>query len=109
LHITTKEELYPYKSLHFEALQGNKRGYFSVKVNDQYRIEFTLGENIEQPILTICNIVDYQTTMTNMITLPNIDPSMIANNLTPFEPTHPGQLLREELEERKLTQAKLAA
>jgi addiction module HigA family antidote len=43
-----------------------------------------------------------------MITLPNIDPSMIANNLTPFEPTHPGELLRDELEERKLTQAKLA-
>ncbi len=34
---------------------------------------------------------------------------MIANNLTPFEPTHPGSLIREELEERKLTQAKLAA
>jgi proteic killer suppression protein len=57
-HISKKEELYPYKSLHFEALQGNKRGCFSVKVNDQYRIEFTLDENIEQPILTICNIVE---------------------------------------------------
>jgi len=33
---------------------------------------------------------------------------MIANNLTPFEPTHPGILIREELEERKLTQATLA-
>ncbi len=43
-----------------------------------------------------------------MITLPNVDPSMIANNLTPFEPTHPGTLIREELEERKLTQARLA-
>ena len=43
-----------------------------------------------------------------MITLPNIDPSMIANNLTPFEPTHPGELIRDELEERNLTQAKLA-
>ena len=43
-----------------------------------------------------------------MITLPNIDPSMIANNLTPFEPTHPGELIRDELEERHLTQAKLA-
>lgn len=43
-----------------------------------------------------------------MITLPNTDPSMIANNLTPFEPTHPGILIREELEERKLTQATLA-
>lgn len=46
--------------------------------------------------------------MTKMITLPNIDSSMIANNLTPFEPTHPGQIIREELEERKITQAKLA-
>lgn len=43
-----------------------------------------------------------------MITLPNIAPSMIANNLTPFEPTHPGELIRDELEERHLTQAKLA-
>ena len=43
-----------------------------------------------------------------MITLPGIDPSMIANNLTPFEPTHPGSLIRNELEERKMTQAKLA-
>ena len=43
-----------------------------------------------------------------MTTLPNIDPSMIANNLTPFEPTHPGALIRDELEERHLTQAKLA-
>ncbi len=43
-----------------------------------------------------------------MITLPNVDTSMIANNLTPYEPTHPGSLIREELEERKMTQAKLA-
>lgn len=43
-----------------------------------------------------------------MIALPNTDPSMIANNLTPFEPTHPGELIREELEERHMTQAKLA-
>lgn len=43
-----------------------------------------------------------------MITLPNIDPAMIANNLTAFEPTHPGELIRAELEERHMTQAKLA-
>lgn len=46
--------------------------------------------------------------MTDMITLPNIDSSMIANNLTPYKPTHPGELLREELEERNLSQAKFA-
>lgn len=43
-----------------------------------------------------------------MITLKDIDPSMIANNLTPFEPTHPGQLIRDELEERKMSQVNLA-
>lgn len=43
-----------------------------------------------------------------MITLPGIAPNMIANNLTPFEPTHPGEILREELECKGITQTKLA-
>lgn len=55
---SSKEELYPIKSLHFEALHGDKKGRFSIKVNDQYRIEFSLTENREQPLLTICNIVE---------------------------------------------------
>lgn len=46
--------------------------------------------------------------MTNMIKLANVEPKMIANNLTPFEPTHPGELLAEELQCRKLSQAKFA-
>lgn len=54
----SKEELYPIKSLHFEALHGDKKGLYSIKVNDQYRIEFSLNETIELPILTICNIVE---------------------------------------------------
>lgn len=44
-----------------------------------------------------------------MISLPNIDPNMIANNLITFEPTHPGELIRDELEARELSQAKLAS
>ncbi len=43
-----------------------------------------------------------------MITLPGIVPNMIANNLTPFEPTNPGEILREELECKGITQTKLA-
>ena len=43
-----------------------------------------------------------------MYTLPNVAPDMIANNLTPFEPTHPGELIMDELEARNMTQAKLA-
>lgn len=43
-----------------------------------------------------------------MITLNGIDSGMIANNLIPFEPTHPGEILREEIESRGITQTKLA-
>lgn len=43
-----------------------------------------------------------------MITLPNIDPGMIANNILTAEPTHPGEFLREEIESRGITQTKLA-
>lgn len=43
-----------------------------------------------------------------MITLSGIDSNMIANNLTPHSPTHPGEILREEIECRGITQTKLA-
>lgn len=43
-----------------------------------------------------------------MITLPGVNPDMIANNLTPFEPTHPGEILREEIESRGISQSRLA-
>lgn len=35
------ETLYQLNALNFEALKGDKAGRFSVRVNDQYRIEFT--------------------------------------------------------------------
>ena len=53
-----KEDLFPFKSLHFEALHGEKEGISSVRVNDQYRIEFTEGMEEGKPIATICNITD---------------------------------------------------
>lgn len=33
---------------------------------------------------------------------------MIANNLTPAYPTHPGEVLKEEIEYRKISQRKLS-
>lgn len=50
------EDLLPIKSLHFEALHGDKNGRFSVKANDQYRVEFTISQEGE-PVITICNIL----------------------------------------------------
>lgn len=44
-----------------------------------------------------------------MITLKGVDPRMIANNVTPYEPTHPGEILKEEIEYRGISQRSLAA
>jgi len=44
-----------------------------------------------------------------MITIPGIAPHMIANNLEPYEPTHPGEVLKDEIEYRGISQRKLAA
>lgn len=52
-----KEDLFVIKSLNFEALHGDKEGRYSIRVNDKYRVEFTISETIEEPILTICNII----------------------------------------------------
>ena len=52
------EALWPIRSLQYEVLSGNKAGLSSIRVNDQYRIEFSVTQNEKEPILTICNVVD---------------------------------------------------
>ena len=47
-------DLYRYRSLHYEKLLGDKKGIESVRVNDQYRIEF---KSSEAGGITICNII----------------------------------------------------
>ena len=44
-----------------------------------------------------------------MIEIKGIDPKMIANNIEPFEPTHPGELLRDEIEYKHISQKQFAA
>ncbi|MDE7135586.1 MAG: type II toxin-antitoxin system RelE/ParE family toxin [Muribaculaceae bacterium] len=53
-----KEDLFRINSLNFESLKGDKAGRFSIRVNDQYRIEFTIRESQDDAILTICNIIE---------------------------------------------------
>ena len=43
-----------------------------------------------------------------MMTLEGVNPQMIANNLKPFQPTHPGEVLKDELEYRGISQRGLA-
>ncbi|MCL2510585.1 MAG: HigA family addiction module antitoxin [Bacteroidales bacterium] len=43
-----------------------------------------------------------------MDTISGIAPNMMANNLEPYIPTHPGEVLKEEIEFRGISQRKLA-
>lgn len=52
------ETLYKFNSLNFEALTGDKAGRYSIRVNDQYRVEFTFNVSSDMPMITICNIVE---------------------------------------------------
>ena len=53
------EELFIFKSLNYEKLVGDKNGLESVRINQQYRIEFhTRTEGEEPDIITICSIVE---------------------------------------------------
>lgn len=52
------EDLWNIKSLRYEVLKGDKAGRSAVSVNMQYRIEFVVNKTEEEPILTICNILE---------------------------------------------------
>lgn len=53
------EDLFPIKSLNYEKLSGDKNGLESVRVNDQYRIEFVSRIEGEEPkTITICSITE---------------------------------------------------
>jgi proteic killer suppression protein len=52
------EDLYQIKSLHYEVLKGDKKGISSIRVNDQYRIEFTTKKVESETVVTVCAILD---------------------------------------------------
>ena len=51
------ETLFQIKALNYEVLSGDKAGISSIRVNDKYRIEFTVSL-LDNPIVTICNILE---------------------------------------------------
>ena len=51
------ETLFQIKSLNYEVLGGDKAGRSSIRVNNKYRIEFTVIYQGE-PVVTVCNIVE---------------------------------------------------
>jgi len=52
------EDLYQINSLRYEVLKGDKKGISSIRVNDQYRVEFTTSKVESETIVTVCNILE---------------------------------------------------
>ena len=52
------EQLYRIHSLNYEVLQGDKKGVSSVRINIQYRLEFTVREVLGEQIITVCRLLD---------------------------------------------------
>ncbi|MDD5861814.1 MAG: type II toxin-antitoxin system RelE/ParE family toxin [Prevotella sp.] len=50
--------LMKYGSLHYEHLHGDKEGLSSVRVNDQYRIEFEEFVKDGETVASICEITE---------------------------------------------------
>jgi proteic killer suppression protein len=55
---TDTSTLIKFNSLNYEKLKGDKSGLSSVRVNDQYRIEFEEIITENQTIAEICNIIE---------------------------------------------------
>lgn len=52
------EQLYPIHSLNYEALRGDKKGVSSVRINKQYRLEFSVRNVGDEQIVTVCRLLD---------------------------------------------------
>jgi proteic killer suppression protein len=47
-----------WKSLNYKKLEGDKEGRRQIRINDQFRIVFTLDETMSPPIVVIIEIGD---------------------------------------------------
>lgn len=56
--VSKPEDLYMFRSLRYEKLKGDKAGLESIRVNDQYRIEFKTTRVVSETVVTICNILE---------------------------------------------------
>jgi proteic killer suppression protein len=53
------EDLFTYNSLHYEKLTGNKLGISSLRINNQYRLEFREIQNSNNILeIGICSLID---------------------------------------------------
>ena len=75
----------------YETGKGDKKHRFQPDIVKRYK-----------------NRIDTLKNKENIEAFTGIDPKMIANNIEPFEPTHPGEVLKEEIECRGISQKELS-
>jgi proteic killer suppression protein len=56
--VSCVEDLFRYNGLGYETLQGDKNGLESVRVNNQYRIEFKTTKVVNETVVTVCNVIE---------------------------------------------------
>ena len=78
-------------------LQGDKKGISSVRINIKYRLEFTVREVLGEQVITVCRLLDISN---HYIYAPNELVCAVA--------IHPGEMLRDELQARGMSQRKFA-
>lgn len=52
-------DLYNYRALHFEKLQGEREGQHSIRLNKQWRLVLELEEDADGHLLIIVSLEDY--------------------------------------------------
>lgn len=52
-----ERDLYRQRSFNFEELQGKRKGQYSIRLNDQYRLVFGLTSGNPEPQKKIVNII----------------------------------------------------
>lgn len=54
-----ERDFYALKSLHFEKLKGDRAGYFSMRLNDQWRLIIKFRSEGSGKIVVVIDIEDY--------------------------------------------------
>lgn len=54
----TVTDLFRNNALNYEVLKGDKQGVSSVRINRQYRLEFTVKDIMNEQIVTVCRLLD---------------------------------------------------
>lgn len=53
------EDIFPIHSFGYETLLGDKKGISSIRINNQYRLEFIIAQDFaDTPVITICTLID---------------------------------------------------